>query len=65
MLAERAGVGDEVAAVTEQAMRGELDFEESLRAAGRPARGTARESPSTRCTTSWCWPPAPARWSGR
>ena len=32
MLAERAGVADEVAAVTEPAMRGELDFEESLRA---------------------------------
>ena len=32
MLAARAGVGDEVAAITEQAMRGELDFEASLRA---------------------------------
>ena len=32
MLAERAGVGDEVAAITERAMRGEIDFEESLRA---------------------------------
>jgi phosphoserine phosphatase len=31
MLAEHAGRLDEVAAVTEQAMRGELDFEESLR----------------------------------
>ncbi|MEH3033673.1 MAG: phosphoserine phosphatase SerB [Aeromicrobium erythreum] len=32
MLAEHAGCADEVARVTEQAMRGELDFEESLRA---------------------------------
>ena len=32
MLAEHAGCADEVSAVTEQAMRGELDFEESLRA---------------------------------
>lgn len=30
-LADRAGVGDEVAAVTTRAMRGELDFEASLR----------------------------------
>lgn len=42
MLAERAGCAAEVAAVTEAAMRGELDFEESLRArvqtlAGLPA----------------------------
>lgn len=31
MLAEHAGCADEVAAVTESAMRGEIDFEESLR----------------------------------
>lgn len=31
MLAEHAGYGNEVAAVTEAAMRGDLDFEESLR----------------------------------
>ena len=31
MLAEHAGVRDQVAEVTERAMRGELDFEESLR----------------------------------
>jgi phosphoserine phosphatase len=31
MLAQRAGCGDEVRAVTEAAMRGELDFTESLR----------------------------------
>jgi phosphoserine phosphatase len=30
-LAKRAGVGDEVAAITEAAMRGELDFSQSLR----------------------------------
>ena len=32
MLAERAGCADDVARVTESAMRGEIDFEESLRA---------------------------------
>ncbi len=32
LIAEHAGTGAEVAAVTERAMRGELDFEESLRA---------------------------------
>ena len=31
LLAERAGVGAEVAAITEAAMSGELDFEQSLR----------------------------------
>ncbi|TDQ55342.1 phosphoserine phosphatase SerB [Actinorugispora endophytica] len=31
LLAEHAGCGDEVARVTEEAMRGELDFEDSLR----------------------------------
>ena len=31
MLADHAGVGDEVAKITERAMRGEIDFEESLR----------------------------------
>ena len=31
-LAARAGVGDEVSAITERAMRGELDFSESFRA---------------------------------
>jgi phosphoserine phosphatase len=31
-LARRAGVGDEVSAITERAMRGELDFAESFRA---------------------------------
>ncbi|MDO4320290.1 MAG: phosphoserine phosphatase SerB [Bacteroidales bacterium] len=30
-LADRAGVGDEVRAITEQAMRGEIDFNESFR----------------------------------
>lgn len=32
LLAAKAGVGDEVASITEAAMRGELDFEHSLRA---------------------------------
>jgi phosphoserine phosphatase len=32
VLAARAGVGDQVAAITERAMAGELDFEQSLRA---------------------------------
>lgn len=39
MLAARAGFADEVAAVTEAAMRGELDFEESLRARVRLLAG--------------------------
>jgi len=47
MLAERAGCLDEVRSVTEQAMRGELDFEESLRSrvallAGLDARALER-----------------------
>lgn len=32
LLGEEAGVGEQVAAITERAMRGELDFEEALRA---------------------------------
>jgi phosphoserine phosphatase len=39
MLARRAGHGDQVAEVTESAMRGELDFEESLRARVRLLAG--------------------------
>ncbi len=38
-LARRHGVGDEVAAITERAMRGELDFEASLRARVGKLRG--------------------------
>ena len=30
-LAKRAGVGEQVAAITERALRGEMDFKESLR----------------------------------
>ena len=30
-LAKEAGVGEQVAAITEQAMRGEIDFSESIR----------------------------------
>ena len=36
-LADRAGVGEEVRAITESAMRGEIDFEESLQAPCRPS----------------------------
>ena len=39
MLAEHAGYGNEVAEVTEAAMRGDLDFEESLRARVRLLEG--------------------------
>ncbi|WP_163509304.1 phosphoserine phosphatase SerB [Fodinicola acaciae] len=39
MLAEHAGRGPEVARVTEQAMRGELDFAESLRARVQQLKG--------------------------
>src|SRR5690606_19081177 len=39
MLAERAGVRDEVAKVTDAAMAGELDFEEALRARVRLLAG--------------------------
>lgn len=31
LLGEEAGVGEQVASITERAMRGELDFEEALR----------------------------------
>ena len=31
LLGEEAGLGEQVAAITERAMRGELDFEEALR----------------------------------
>lgn len=39
LLAEHAGKGDEVAAITEAAMRGELDFEQSLRQRVATLRG--------------------------
>ncbi|HSK53875.1 MAG TPA: phosphoserine phosphatase SerB [Jiangellales bacterium] len=44
MLAARAGVRDEVARVTESAMRGEIDFEESLRARVRALAGLDAEA---------------------
>jgi len=44
MLAAHAGYQDEVAAVTEAAMRGELDFEESLRARVRLLAGVPVEA---------------------
>lgn len=39
LLAEKAGVGVQVKAITESAMRGELDFEQSLRARVRLLKG--------------------------
>lgn len=44
MLAEHAGCGAEVAAVTEQAMRGELDFTESLQARVRLLAGLPEQA---------------------
>jgi phosphoserine phosphatase len=44
MLAERAGVADQVRALTQQAMRGELDFEEALRARVSLLRGLPVEA---------------------
>ena len=53
VLAERAGVGDQVAAITERAMAGELDFAAVAagagRAAGRAAAGRRRARCATRC----------------
>ena len=64
MLAERAGFGAEVAAVTTQAMAGELDFETALRErvrhlAGQPVAvlDAVRGPYASR--------PAPGHWSGR
>ena len=65
MLAAHAGYEAEVAEVTERAMRGELDFEESLRArvallAGvpgvRPRRGVRRDRARPRRPHAWCAP---------
>ncbi len=55
MLAERAGAGEEVAAITEAAMRGELDFAESLHKrvatlAGLPAEVVDEVSEELRLT---------------
>ncbi|WP_288070489.1 phosphoserine phosphatase SerB [Methanolobus sp.] len=43
-LAEAAGVGDEVAAITERAMHGELDFSEALQQRVRLLKGLSLES---------------------
>lgn len=43
-LAKTAGVGDQVAAITELAMRGEIDFKESLRRRLRLLRGLPAEN---------------------
>ena len=64
LLAERAGVGDEVAAITEQAMRGEIDFETVAASPGRAARRAARERARRRCTTTWSSRRAPGPSSG-
>lgn len=42
-LADRAGVGEEVRAITEKAMNGELDFNESLRARVATLKGLKKE----------------------
>lgn len=48
-LAKMAGVGDEVAAVTEQAMQGELDFEQSLRQRVAKLKGANAKIIDTLC----------------
>ena len=50
-LAEMAGVGAAVAAVTEQAMQGELDFEESLRARVGKLEGADAQIITTLCNS--------------
>ena len=53
-LAERAGVGDKVRAITERAMRGEIDFKESrLQRELHRARGTA-QGPRRECDAGHC-----------
>lgn len=46
-LAKTAGVGDQVSAITEMAMRGEIDFKESLRRRLRLLRGLSAENLET------------------
>ncbi len=46
-LAKTAGVGDRVSAITEMAMRGEIDFKESLRRRLRLLRGLSAENLET------------------
>ena len=60
LLAAHAGREAEVAAVTEAAMRGELDFADSLRDAGRGAWRACRPACSTRCARQSGSPPARA-----
>ena len=43
LLGEEAGVGQEVAEITERAMRGELDFRQALNEACGDPQGIARE----------------------
>ena len=42
LLGEEAGVGQEVAEITERAMRGELDFRQALNERVRPSRDCQR-----------------------
>ena len=53
-LADFAGVKAEVAAITEAAMRGELDFEGGADRAGRAAAGACRQRSSSAATPSGC-----------
>ena len=53
LLAAHAGKREEVAAVTEAAMRGELDFAQSLHARVATLR-TSRRTSSSRCALHCC-----------
>ena len=65
LLADRAGVGAEVAAITEQAMRGEIDFEGSLRARVALLAGLPSQRARRGVRRSWSSRPAPGPSSGR
>ena len=65
LLAERAGCADEVAKVTESAMRGELDFAASLRERAALLAGPRRRRSSTRCAPACGSPRGRGRWCGR
>ena len=53
-IAALRGIGDDVAAITAAAMRGEIDFRAKPRAPRRAARGPARHAISRASTTSGC-----------
>ncbi len=46
-LADMAGLKPKIAAITERAMRGELEFESALRERGRDAEGPAADGAGT------------------